>query len=186
MPPAGTRSASSRAERAWAVPEALRPTLAERYGPVYAGAEADRRIRALGVFASCGDRVTARALELGHPPLVGVVDYKTRRNEPVDPESFRPLSSRRRVRVKNPAGLLTERLRTAVKELVRSGGGLLEVDGEEDLASLALVEALPAGATVIYGIPGEGVSFVRVDAVSKEHVRHLIGLMERRRVDLGD
>ena len=90
------------------------------------------------------------------------------------------------VRVKNPAGMLTNRLRTAVRDLLAEGGGLIEVDGEEDLGSLALVEALPAGATVIYGIPGAGVSFVRVDADAKEHVRQLIGRMVRRRVELGD
>jgi len=185
MPRAGTRSASSE-ERAWSVPESLRATLAERYGPVYAGNEADRRLVALGVFGACGDRVTARAIELHHPPLVGIVDYKTRRNEPVDRTQFAPLARRRIVRVKNPAGLLTERLRLAVRELVASGGGLIEVDGEEDLGSLALVESLPAGATVIYGIPGAGVSFVRVNAVSKEHVRNLIAQMELRRIDRGD
>ena len=185
MPRAGTRSASSE-ERAWAVPASLRPTLAEKYGPVYAGPEADRRIRALGVFATCGDRVTRRAIELGHLPLLGLVDYKTRRNEPIPAGAFEALARRRRVRVKNPAGLLTQRLRTAVKELIRAGGGLIEVVGEEDLGSLALVESLPAGATVIYGIPGAGVSFVRVNAVSKEHVRNLIAQMELRRIDRGD
>ena len=185
MPRAATRSASSDA-RAWAVPDSLRPTLAEKYGPVYAGADADRRILALGTFATCGDRVTARALELHHPPLLGIVDYKTRRNEPVAPGAFRPLGARRTVRVANPPGVLTEALRTAVKELIRDGGGLLEVDGEEDLGALALVESLPAGATVIYGIPSEGASFVRVDAVSKEHVRHLIAQMELRRIPHGD
>lgn len=182
---AGTRSASSE-ERAWAVPESLRATLAERYGPVYSGSEADRRLIALGTFGACGDRVTARAIELKHPPLVGIVDYKTHRNEAVDPAAFRSLARRRLVRVKNPPGLLTEALRTAVRELVTSGGGLVEVEGEEDLGSLALVESLPAGATVIYGIPGAGVSFVRVDAVSKEHVRHLIAQMELRRITRGD
>ena len=185
MPRAGTRSASSD-ERAWAVPESLRATLAERYGPVYAGAEADRRMRALGLFATCGDRVTRRSIELDRLPLVGIVDYKTRRNEPVPPGAFEALARRRRIRVRNPPGLLTESLRRAVKELVRSGGGLIEVDGEEDLGSLALVESLPAGATVIYGIPGEGASFVRVDAISKEHVRHLIRQMEPRRIGRGD
>lgn len=185
MPRAGTRFASSR-QRVWAVPEALRPTLAERYGPVYAGTDADRRIAALGTFGTCGDRVTLRAIELGHPPLVGLVDYKTRRGEPVPRASFRSLAVRRRVRVRNPAGLLTEELRVAVRTTIEAGGGLIEVEGEEDLGALALVESLPLGATVIYGIPGEGVSFVRVDAVSKAHVRNLIAQMELRRVDLGD
>ena len=184
MPRAGTRSASSDG-RAWAVPESLRATLAERYGPVYTGEEVDRHLRALRTFGTCGDRVTARAIELDHPPLVGIVDYKTRRNEPIDPAAFRSLARRHLVRVKNPPGLLTEDLRRAVKELVASGGGLIEVDGEEDLGSLALVESLPAGATVIYGIPGAGVSFVRVDAQAKENVRHLIAQMELRRIDRG-
>jgi uncharacterized protein (UPF0218 family) len=185
MPRVDTRFASSE-ERAWAVPESLRATLAEQYGPVYTGDEADRRIRSLGVFGSCGDRVTQRAIELDHLPLIGIVDYKTQRNEPVDPAAFRALAARRKIRVRNPPGMLTERLRSAVKELVAEGGGLIEVEGEEDLGSLALVETLPAGATVIYGIPGAGVSFVRVDAVAKEHVRHLIAQMELRRTPRGD
>ena len=181
MPRVGTRSASSD-ERAWAVPDSLRPTLAERYGPVYSGEEADRRIRALGVFATCGDRVTARAIELHHLPLVGIVDYKTRRQEPVSRELFQPLAARRRVRAKNPPGFLTEELRSAVRKIIAAGGGLIEVDGEEDLGSLALVESLPNGATVLYGIPGEGVSFVLVDPIAKEHVRLLIGQLELRRI----
>src|SRR5690242_9719541 len=138
MPPAGTRSGSSE-ERVWVVPGSLRAILAERYGPVYDGAEADRRIRHLGTFASCGDRVTASAIALGHLPLIGIVDYKTRRHEPVDPAVFAPLAARRKLHVRNPAGTLTESLRRAVKQLVQDGGGLIEVDGEEDLGSLALV-----------------------------------------------
>jgi uncharacterized protein (UPF0218 family) len=185
MRAAGTRSASSE-ERVWIVPEALRPTFAERYGPVYSGAEAKRRIRALGTFGSCGDRVTADAIEVGNLPLIGIVDFKTQRKEPVSPSVFSPLAARRTVKVRNPAGMLTERLRRAVREMLTQGGGLIEVDGEEDLGALALVESLPAGATVIYGIPGEGVSFVAVDAVTKEHVRALIAQMELRKgVDLG-
>jgi uncharacterized protein (UPF0218 family) len=153
---------------------------------VYSGAEADRRIEALRDFGACGDRVTERALQLGVRPLVGIVDFKTQRHEPVARDAFQSLAAVRHVRVRNPAGLLTEALRAAVRELVATGGGLIEVDGEEDLGSLALVESLPAGATVIYGIPGEGVSFVRVDAEAKEHVRRLIAQMEPRVLGHGD
>jgi uncharacterized protein (UPF0218 family) len=185
MTRAGTRSASSNG-RVWVVPDALRPTLAEKYGPVYAGDEADRRIRALGLFGACGDRVVGRSLELGHPPRVGIVDYKTRRGEPIPRDSFRALGAVRTVRVSNPAGQLTEALRSAVRDLVASGGGLVEVDGEEDLGSLALVESLPLGATVIYGIPAEGVSFVLVDDVAKARVRNLVAQMVLRRPADGD
>ena len=185
MPRAGTRSASSD-EVAWVVPESLRGELARRHGPVLAGESADRALTALATFGACGDRVTARALELGRAPLVGIVDLKTRRSEPIDERVFAPLAARRELVVRNPAGMLTARLRDAVRTLVAVGGGLIRVEGEEDLGALALVESLPAGATVIYGIPGAGVSFVRVDAETKEAVRQLIGRMERRKVDLGD
>lgn len=186
MPRAGTRSASSDPELAWVVPPALRPALAARYGPVLAGSAADERLVSLDQFAACGDRVTARAIELGHLPYVAIVDYTTQRNEPIAPTAFAPLAARRSRRVPNPAGMLTARLRAAVRETIAAGGGLIVVDGEEDLGSLALVESMPAGATVIYGIPGAGVSFVRVDAAAKEHVRRLIEQMECREVDLGD
>jgi uncharacterized protein (UPF0218 family) len=181
----GTRSGSSE-ERVWAVPESLRTTLARRYGPVYGDAEARKRIAHLGPFGACGDRVTALAVSIGNLPILGIVDYKTQRKEAIEPSAFAPLAARGRRRVKNPAGMLTERLRRAVKEMLKTGGGLLEVDGEEDLGALALVESLPVGATVIYGIPGEGVSFVAVDPIAKESVRALIAQMELRKVDLGD
>ncbi|MCI4337267.1 MAG: GTP-dependent dephospho-CoA kinase family protein [Thermoplasmata archaeon] len=147
------------------------------------GPEGDDRIRQLGTFGSCGDRVTADALRLGRVPFVAVVDGKTQRREPIDLSAFTTLKSSGYRRVRNPAGTLTGDLRDAVAELVAGRGGLIEVDGEEDLASLALVESLPVGATVIYGIPGAGVSFVTVDAAAKERVRALIGAMEFRQTD---
>ena len=172
-------------ERVWVVPESLRGRLAELYGPVLSGPQADARIRGLKLFASCGDRVTQRAIELGNVPLLGIVDYKTRRNESVDPAAFRVLAHRAKLRVVNPPGMVTESMRRAVRELVDSGGGLLEIEGEEDLGSLVLVETLPAGATVIYGIPGAGVSFVTVDAVAQANVKALFAQMDERVVRLG-
>lgn len=180
MPADGTRSASSDG-RVWVVPESLRATLAARYGPVFSGAEADRRLRSLAVFATCGDVVTANAIALGNLPFIGIVDYKTRRESAVDPERFRALAARKRLRVRNPPGTLTERLRTAIRALVESGGGLIEVEGEEDLGALALVEAMPDGSTVVYGIPGEGASFVTVDPLAKSNVRALLHQMVLQR-----
>jgi uncharacterized protein (UPF0218 family) len=180
VPAAGTRSASSDDGADRLVPESLRPLLAERHGPVFSGPEAEARIRSLGSFAACGDRVTSDALKLGKIPLLAIVDYKTQRAEAIDPSTFAPLAGRPRRRVVNPPGVLTAALRRTVRELLAEGGGLIEVEGEEDLGSLALVESLPAGATVIYGIPGAGVSFVTVDARSKESVRAIIAKMEPR------
>lgn len=177
-------SASSE-EPVWVLPESLRATFQQRYGPTLSGRAAEDRIRALGTYAACGDRVTTTAVATGHLPLLALVDYKTLRHEPIDPAAFAPLAARRELRVRNPAGMITQRLRTAVRDLVDAGGGLIVVDGEEDLGVLALIESLPVGATVIYGIPGEGVSFVTVDTAAKERVKQLIARMERRSLDLG-
>jgi uncharacterized protein (UPF0218 family) len=143
-------------------------------------------LRGLGEFASCGDRVTADAVAAGCVPKLAVVDYHTLRSEPIARGLFRPLAARRTLSVRNPPGMLTDRLWQAIGTMWKEGGGLIEVVGEEDLAALALVAQLPPGATVIYGIPGEGVSFVTVDSTAKEHVHRLLDRMEHRRVDLGD
>ena len=185
MPRDATRSASSE-PNAWVVPEALRGELAQRYGPVRTGADAERALAELTEFATCGDRVTRDAIRLGHPPHLGIVDYVTQRREPIDAAAFAPLAARGFARVPNPAGTLTDALLRAIQERWAGGGGLIVVEGEEDLASLALVQQLPLGATVIYGIPGEGASFVRVDRRAKAHVQQLLDRMERRRIDLGD
>ncbi|HEV2449427.1 MAG TPA: DUF359 domain-containing protein, partial [Thermoplasmata archaeon] len=121
MPRAATRSGSSE-ETVWVVPEALRPALAEEYGPVFSGPEAERRLKRLGIFGSCGDRVTELALRLDHLPLIGIVDYKTRRNEPVPRRAFAALKARGLRKVRNPAGTLTDALRRSVRELAGSGG----------------------------------------------------------------
>ena len=185
MPPDATRSASSKDE-AWVVPASLRSALSNSYGPIVSGPQVLERLRTLGEFASCGDRVTSDALRAGCPPKLALVDYRTLRSEPIDRTLFRPLAARRVVTVRNPPGMLTDRLWDAVKTVWSEGGGLIEVEGEEDLGALALIAQLPAGATVIYGIPGAGVSFVPVTTTAKEHVHELLNRMERRRVDLGD
>jgi len=186
MPRDGTPSASSEPDLAWVVPPSLREALARRYGPVLTGAAATEALRALGDFASCGDRVTSDAIRAGCLPRLAIVDFHTLRSEPIDRSAFDGLARSRMVRVRNPPGMLTDRLWQAIGTMWDRGGGLIVVEGEEDLGSLALVAQLPLGATVIYGIPGEGVSFVAVDATAKEHVQQLLGQMERRRVDLGD
>ena len=185
MPPDATRSASS-SDEAWVVPDSLRSDLARTYGPVLTGHAVRDALHRLGEFASCGDRVTADAIAAGHLPKLALVDLRTLRSEPIDRKLFAPLARRRTVSVRNPPGHLTDRLWNAVGALWNAGGGLIEVVGEEDLGALALVAQLPFGATVIYGIPGAGVSFVSVDATAKEHVSRLLKRMERRRVDLGD
>jgi GTP-dependent dephospho-CoA kinase len=176
MPADDTPSGSSE-PGLWILPDSLRPAFQRPYGPVYQGGEFTERLRTLSVFATCGDRVTADALALGVYPIVGIVDYKTQRRDPVDPSAFAGLALRRRVAVKNPPGTISSGLRWAVRDLLHAGGGLVEVEGEEDLGVMVLVEFLPLGATVLYGVPGVGVCFLSVDLAAKSRVQELFQAM---------
>ena len=176
MPAADTLSGSSDPGY-WVLPDSLRPVFQRPYGPVYEGEAFVEHLRTLSVFATCGDRVTADALEQGAYPIIGIVDYKTQRHDPVDPSGFAGLALRRRVAVKNPPGTISSELRGAVRDLLATGGGLIEVDGEEDLGVMALVEFLPIGTTVLYGIPGVGVCFLSVDPAAKERVANILRQM---------
>jgi GTP-dependent dephospho-CoA kinase len=185
MPPGGMPSASSEPRIAWILPDSLRPAFQQPYGPVWSGPRVATEIRKLGQFATCGDLVTSRAIAIGRVPFIGVVDYKTQRHETIDANAFAPLAAVRHRRVWNPAGMISDELRQAVGELVELGGGLLEVDGEEDLAVMPLIERLPVGASVLYGIPGEGVCQLSVDAAAKARVAALFQQMPHQTIQEG-
>lgn len=177
---AATPSASSDGPplRDLVLPASLRARLAAPLGPVRDTKTAHAALRAAGRFASCGDVVTGDALAAGLTPFLAVIDGKTLRESPRDPRALETAYGPRRRTAHNPAGRLTAELQRAVREMVRSGGGLLWVDGEEDLAALPLILEMPLGTTVIYGQPGAGVCLVTVDAESKDRARSILNAME--------
>jgi uncharacterized protein (UPF0218 family) len=74
------------------------------------------------------------------------------------------------VKVRNPAGTLTDELMEALKLPTPLR---IEVEGEEDLATLACGMLLPEGAVILYGQPGEGVVAVEVTAQEREEFLRL-------------
>jgi uncharacterized protein (UPF0218 family) len=55
---------------------------------------------------------------------------------------------------------------------------LIEVEGEEDLATLACLDLLPKGGTVVYGQPDAGLVVVKVDQAIKRKVKEMLREME--------
>ena len=55
---------------------------------------------------------------------------------------------------------------------------LIDVDGEEDLATLPAILVAPKGASVVYGQPGEGMVLVQVDREATERARDLLTRMD--------
>ena len=173
------------------LPETLRVELKEPLGEIYtdpdallaavddhAGATATAdvsppRARLLTV----GDVVTATLADAGRQPDIAVIDGRTER-EPIDPAVEATLSALagRRLSVTNPPATISESLLTTLREAATTTELPLtiSVDGEEDLAALPAILALPDGASVVYGQPDEGMVHVPVRPAVRTTARELL------------
>ena len=75
----------------------------------------------------------------------------------------------------NHPGTISDELWKAIKDSIDSGDNVrIEVDGEEDLASLAAISLSKIGTKGIYGMPDKGMVVVDVDQQSKARVNSLL------------
>ncbi|MFB6151596.1 MAG: GTP-dependent dephospho-CoA kinase family protein [Haloarculaceae archaeon] len=159
---------------------ALREELREPFGPV----ETDTELvlsTAGRPLVTVGDIVTYHVLETGAVPDVALVDERTKRAT-VDDEISATVNEApfdHVTTVVNPPATLTADLLGTVRDaLAREETTLVRVDGEEDLAALPVIAAVPEGATVLYGQPDEGVVHVTVDAETRERARSFLERMD--------
>ncbi len=161
------------------LPASLRSELKEPLGPVTTDAE-DLLASAGTPILAVGDVVTYHLLEAGRVPDVALVDERTERSA-VDPAISDAIEGfDREVAVTNPAATLTADLLKALREGIESAGEgttLVDVDGEEDLATLPALVVAPAGTSVVYGQPGEGMVHATVDAEVRATARDLLARM---------
>jgi len=94
-------------------------------------------------IVAVGDVVYENLLTHGVKPWAAIVDGVTRRGESV--------FDRRGPRVRNPPGMITGEAWSAVAHVVETGGVLL-VDGEEDLLAIPAILESPSDALVAYGL----------------------------------
>ena len=160
------------------LPDALRSELKTPLGRVYTDAETLLSAATEPVVA-VGDVVTYHLLEAGHVPAVAFVDEKTKR-QAVDAEireRIRGFDREQTVDIP-PATLTAELLESLRTGLDEGGTTLVRVEGEEDLAALPAVLAVPEGASVVYGQPDEGMVLVTADDETREFVRGLVERMD--------
>lgn len=165
---------------------ALRSALKDPLGPLFTDPEALLAAAASPII-TVGDMVTYHLLEAGRVPDVALIDDRTERTAVEDDVRERISGFDREVTVENPPATLTSELLEALDDAIEraSGAGgdtadqttLVVVDGEEDLAALPAVVLAPAGASVVYGQPGEGMVLVDVDSATGR-ARDLLGRMD--------
>ena len=160
------------------LPHAMRDELRRPLGPVLSGEEAFAKVRNAPFVVTVGDASTADLAARGRAPNIAVVDFKTRRKaDDALREQVQQIGSRVLTTV-NPPTTLTRDMWRALSEAFKSKERVrIEVLGEEDLAALAAIELAPEGTAVLYGMPGEGVVLVWVDARAKTAVRDLLARM---------
>lgn len=156
------------------LPDELRESLREPLGPVVTDVETLLE-DVSGPIVTVGDIVTDHLLEAGVEPLLIVLDGRTERAA-VDETVRRRLPFDRGRTVPNDAGTLSAELLSAMVTAIdrQQRGAVLVVDGEEDLAALPAVLAIPADGVVVYGQPGEGMVRAVPDAETRQRVRTLL------------
>lgn len=162
------------------LPVSLRDELEEPLGPVFTDVEA--LLAAAGTpLVAVGDVVTYHLREAGRDPDVSVVDGLTERQEVSEEVAEVVLDTEgdSHLEVDNPAGTLTaDLLRTLREAIDRAEPTVVRVLGEEDLATLPAILAVPLGASVVYGQPGIGMVHVTADVETRTVARSLLERMD--------
>jgi GTP-dependent dephospho-CoA kinase len=160
------------------LPEEHRRLFKEPFGTLHRELEDILPLLTHSTVYTVGDVVTHNIQKKGIIPAVAVVDGYTMRS----PCSKIPAVSGECIRVKNPAGSLTDDLIDAINHAVMHPPVTIIVDGEEDLAVIPMVIAAPLGSIVLYGQPHEGVVLREVTYEAQEIARQFLERFTRSRV----
>jgi hypothetical protein len=152
------------------LPEEHRKLFKEPFGDLHRNINEILPLLADQIIYSVGDVVTHNLQNAGITPDVAIIDGFTMRS----PCSTQPSPKGSCIRVKNPAGTLTEDLIHAVNNAIASPPVTIVVEGEEDLAVIPVVMAAPLGAIVLYGQPHKGVVLRRVTPEAKLVARQFL------------
>lgn len=119
-----------------------------------------------------GDITSERLVNINSQADISVIDFKTRRGEITPVVNFDYSE-------KNPSGSLYSGAVKSFSRVIEKSASdgknyVFHLEGEEDLFSLPSVLLAPLGATVLYGMPEEGVIAVNVTEEKKEQVAEVL------------
>jgi uncharacterized protein (UPF0218 family) len=152
------------------LPKEHRKLFQEPFGELYLNIDEILPIITDSLVYAVGDVVTHNLQKRGITPAIAVIDGYTMRLPCIRMPAYRGEC----IRVKNPAGTLTDDLIQVLDYAVMHPPVTVLVDGEEDLAVIPLVMAAPIGALVLYGQPHQGVVLRTVNLEAKETARNLL------------
>ena len=152
------------------LPEEHRRLFKEPFGTLHQNIKEILPLLSDGQVYAVGDVVTHNLQKNGIVPAIAIVDGYTMRS----PCKRMPDLTGNCIRVKNPAGTITDDLIRALDRAMAQTPVTIVVDGEEDLAVIPMVIAAPIGSVVLYGQPHEGVVLRRVTEDAQETAREYL------------
>ncbi len=170
-----------RPDRAYHLPEGLRPAFSEPWGPVVDTEALRLMLKDTDTVLAVGDVVSTTLQDIGITPRLFVCDYHTQRGHDAELQARLGGWGERELRVENPAATITAHAWDAVLDALAQPAGVttrIVVDGEEDLLGLPCFLEAPEGAIVLYGLPKRGVVVCHVDAGLQARIRQLVEAMD--------
>ena len=164
------------------LPDKLRDELKKPLGFLFNEGEFLDFIKNEKYIVSIGDQVTYTILKNNILPLFCIVDFKTKRKSCND-EMIKVIKSygQKKIIVQNPPGCITDDLWNSIRESYEGMGEntiRIEVEGEEDLATLPAILLAPnRDVTIIYGLPDKGVVIVKTIEENKLKAKKIIDEM---------
>ena len=131
-------------------------------------------------IATIGDICTIKIFEDIREPNLCVVDMKTKRNIALNSKQKKQIKKigEKSVHVQNKAGTISDELWKSIKDNISNDiNTKIIVDGEEDLATLAVISMVQLGAKVIYGMPNRGMVVVDVNQQEKKRANGFLSRM---------
>jgi pantetheine-phosphate adenylyltransferase len=118
-------------------------------------------------FIRCvvGDNSLETFIDKGWQYNLGVFDHR-RLRQPFRSETIHALNPD--ITISNPAGVITTELVEALKKSFNDSRAHIQVEGEEDLAAVALILLLPLESEVYYGQPNVGIICMKITEELKD------------------
>jgi hypothetical protein len=165
----------------YVLPEDLKDTLKGYIGQLVDEPGLLKLLKKEKSIVTVGDKITYTVLKHGFTPLLCIVDFILERKPyPAEMKTLIQGFGRVHLKIKNPPGTITDELWDAIQKVYQNPQKrpvCIEVDGEEDLASLAAIYLAPGGVTVIYGLPNKGVVVVKATEAHKQKVKEVLDKM---------
>ncbi len=157
------------------VNEEIKKYVRKPLGALFKEAKLKQMLR--GNIICVGDKVTLTCEKLGISPKLVIVDFKVMRKKVSAKEKKRIQGfGSVKLAAKNPAGTITVDAWNRVVEAFEIPGAKvrLEIDGEEDLLTLAAILNAEIGDTIIYGQPKKGVVVIKVTPEKKREIADML------------